>query len=139
MVSHTTQSRMRPQILGRVSSPKQKNKSKFKSLARSPARLYEQVQESGPRLSRFSSQSLGLSPTVRARMQEGQLRVFAVHVILIRTTALRTPEERLPSGATKEEFGRKIFERKSSLGDRTKKQLPPSAAAHGGEARRGNV
>jgi len=34
--------------------------------------------------------------------------------------ALRTPEERLPSGGPKEEFGRMIFQKKSSLGDRTK-------------------
>jgi len=34
--------------------------------------------------------------------------------------ALRTPEESLPSGAPKEEFGRMIFQKKSSLGDRTK-------------------
>jgi len=32
---------------------------------------------------------------------------------------LRTPEERLPSGAPKEEFGRMILQKKSSLRDRT--------------------
>ena len=37
--------------------------------------------------------------------------------------ALRTPEERLPSVAPKEEFGRMIFQKKSSLGDRTKVQV----------------
>jgi len=39
-------------------------------------------------------------------------------------SALRTPEEGLPSGAPKEEFGRMIFEKKSSLGDRAKAQSP---------------
>ena len=41
--------------------------------------------------------------------------------------ALRTPEERLHSGAPKKEFGRMIFQKKSSLGDRTKVNLclPP--------------
>ena len=34
--------------------------------------------------------------------------------------ALRTPDQRLPSGALKEEFGRMIFQKKSSLGHRTK-------------------
>jgi len=34
------------------------------------------------------------------------------------TLALHTPEERLPSGVLKEEFGRMIFEKQSSLGDR---------------------
>jgi len=33
--------------------------------------------------------------------------------------ALRTPEERLPSGDPKEEFGRMVFQKKSSPGDRT--------------------
>ena len=33
---------------------------------------------------------------------------------------LRTPQERLPLGAPKKEFGRMIFEKKSSLRDRTK-------------------
>jgi len=46
--------------------------------------------------------------------------------------ALRTPEKRLPSGAPKKEFGRMIFKKKSSLGDRTKVQLPTSAGALGG-------
>jgi len=32
---------------------------------------------------------------------------------------LQTPEERLPAGAPKEEFGWMIFQKKSSLGDRT--------------------
>jgi len=40
--------------------------------------------------------------------------------ILWKHCALRTPEERLPSGALKEEFGWMIFQKKSSLGDRTK-------------------
>jgi len=53
--------------------------------------------------------------------------------------ALRTPEERLPSGAPKEEFGWMIFGKKKSLGDRTKVQSTPSAAARGGEAWRWNV
>jgi len=30
------------------------------------------------------------------------------------------PEERLPSGAPKEKFGRIIFQKKTSMGDRTK-------------------
>jgi len=41
-------------------------------------------------------------------------------VDLLQTHALRTPDDRLPSGAPKEEFGRMIFQKKSSLGDRTK-------------------
>jgi len=45
---------------------------------------------------------------------------------------LRTPEERLPSGAPKEEFGRMIFPKKSSLGDRTRFRSTTSAGAHGG-------
>ena len=47
-------------------------------------------------------------------------------------------EERLPSGVPKEEFGRMIFGKKSSLRDRTEVQLTPMAAeaARGGEARR---
>jgi len=52
---------------------------------------------------------------------------------------LRTPEERLPSGAPKEEFGRMIFEKESSLGDSTKFQSMPSAAARGGEVWRRSV
>jgi len=36
------------------------------------------------------------------------------------TLALRTPEERLPSGGPKEEFGRMIFLKNISLGNRTK-------------------
>ena len=52
------------------------------------------------------------------------------------SSALRTPEERLPSGAPKEEFDRMIFPKKSSLGDRTK---VPLAAAGGGEAWHRNV
>jgi len=49
-----------------------------------------------------------------------------------RVCALRTPEERLPPGATKEdsEFGRMIFDKKSSLGDRTvarQAEEPPRA------------
>jgi len=47
--------------------------------------------------------------------------------------ALRTPEERLPSGAPKNEFGRMIFQKKSSLGDRTKFQSTTSAGARGGD------
>ena len=48
--------------------------------------------------------------------------------------ALRTPEERLPSGVLEEEFGRMIFNVPLALGDRTKVQSTPSAAARGGEA-----
>jgi len=47
---------------------------------------------------------------------------------------LRAPEERHPSGAPKEEFGRMIFKNKSSLGDRTKVQSTPWAAVRGGES-----
>ena len=59
---------------------------------------------------------------------------------IVTTSALRTPEERLPSNSP-EEFGRMIFENKSSLriGDRTKIQSTLSAAARGGEARRWDV
>ena len=46
--------------------------------------------------------------------------------------ALRTCEERLLSGAPKEEFGRMIFQKKSSLGDRTKFRSTTSAGARGG-------
>jgi len=46
--------------------------------------------------------------------------------------ALRTPEERLPSGAPKEKFGRMIFQKQSSLGDRTKFLPSTSAGARGG-------
>jgi len=46
--------------------------------------------------------------------------------------ALRTPEERLPSGAPKEEFGRMIFQKKSFLGDRTKFASTTTAGARGG-------
>jgi len=54
------------------------------------------------------------------------------HVPLsIRICALCTPEERLPSGAPKEEFGRMIFEKKSSPGDRTKFQSTTSAGGRG--------
>jgi len=52
---------------------------------------------------------------------------------------LRTLEERLPSGAPKKEFDRMIFEKKSSLGGRTKVQTTPSATARGGEAWHWNV
>jgi hypothetical protein len=45
---------------------------------------------------------------------------MCVFVCVYCACALRTPEERLPSGAPKEEFGWMIFEKKSSLGDRTK-------------------
>jgi len=48
--------------------------------------------------------------------------------------ALHTPEERFPSGAPKEEFGWKIFEKNLPLGDCTKVQSITSAAAHGDEA-----
>ena len=62
---------------------------------------------------------------------------------LVRTdpypSALRTPEERLPSGAPKEEFGWMIFGKKRFLGDRTKVQSMPSAGARGGEAWHRNV
>ena len=37
-------------------------------------------------------------------------------------SALRTPEERLPSRAPKTEFGRMIREKKSSLGDRCRRR-----------------
>jgi len=47
------------------------------------------------------------------------------------TIALRTPEKRLPSGGPKEEFGRMIFQKKSSLGDRTKVPSATSAGARG--------
>jgi len=39
----------------------------------------------------------------------------------------------------KEEFGRMIFEKESSMGDRTKLQSTPSAAARGSKAWRRNV
>jgi len=56
-------------------------------------------------------------------------------------SALCNSEERLPSGVPKEEFGRMIFGKRSSLRDRTEVQLTPmaAAAAKGGEARRQNV
>ena len=46
--------------------------------------------------------------------------------------ALRMPEERLPSEAPKKEFGWMIFQKKSSLGDRTNFQSTTSAGARGG-------
>jgi len=46
--------------------------------------------------------------------------------------ALRTPEERLPSGTPKEEFGRKIFQKKTSLGDCTTFRSTTSVGARGG-------
>ena len=46
--------------------------------------------------------------------------------------ALHTPGEMLPSGAPEEEFGRMVFQKKSSLGDRTKFRSTTSAGAHGG-------
>jgi len=52
---------------------------------------------------------------------------------------MHTPEERLPSGGPKEEFGLMIVEKQSFLGDRTKVQSTTSAAARGGEAWRWNV
>jgi len=64
----------------------------------------------------------------------------ALYIYIYSTAcALRTPEERLLSGAPKEEFGRIIFETKSSLGDCTKVQSTPWAAASGGGAWRWNV
>ena len=45
--------------------------------------------------------------------------------------ALRMPEERLPSEAPKKEFGWMIFQKKSSLGDRTNFQSTTSAGARG--------
>jgi hypothetical protein len=54
------------------------------------------------------------------------------HIYIHAYIALRTPEERLDSGAPKEEFGRMIFENKSSLGDLTKFQSTTSACARGG-------
>ena len=44
------------------------------------------------------------------------------------TVALRAPKERLPSGVPKEEFGRMIFEKKSSVGDRGARQAEPPRA-----------
>jgi len=55
------------------------------------------------------------------------------------SSVLRTPEAGFPSGAPKEEFGWMVFEKKSSLWDRTKVQSTPLVAARGGEARRRNV
>ena len=49
-----------------------------------------------------------------------------------RNGALRTPEERLPSEGPKEAFGRMIFQKKSSLGDRTKHGKTTLAGARGG-------
>ena len=65
--------------------------------------------------------------------------IFMWIQLLQSSSALRSPEKRLPSGALKKEFGRMNFENRSSLGDRTKVQSPPSAAACGGEAWRRNV
>jgi len=39
---------------------------------------------------------------------------------MVNHDALRTPEERLPSGDPKEEFGQMVFQKKFSLGDHTK-------------------
>jgi len=50
----------------------------------------------------------------------------------IYSRALRTPEERLPTGGPKEEFGRMVFQKKSSLGDRAKFLSTTSAGTHGG-------
>jgi len=63
--------------------------------------------------------------------------VYTLHMrrqnlVLLSYFALRTPEERLPSGAPKEEFGRMIFQNKSFLGDRTKFRSTTSAGARGG-------
>ena len=38
----------------------------------------------------------------------------------IYSRALRTPVERLPTGGPKKKFGRMVFQKKSSLGDRAK-------------------
>ena len=54
------------------------------------------------------------------------------------TSALHTPRDAHPSGVLKEEFGWMIFNKKSSMGDRTKVQSTRSAAAGGGEAWRRN-
>jgi len=62
-----------------------------------------------------------------------------IHQKMEHVYVLCTPEERLLSGAPKEEFGRTIFEKKSSLEDCTKVQSTPSAAARGGEVWRRNV
>ena len=53
--------------------------------------------------------------------------------------ALRTPEERLPSGVAKKEFGRMILEKNSSMEDRTNVQSTPLATARAGEAWRRNM
>jgi len=53
--------------------------------------------------------------------------------------ALRTPEEKLPSESQKEEFGRMILGKKSSLEDCTNVQSTTSATACGGEAWRQTV
>ena len=65
-------------------------------------------------------------------LQQG-LREYFFTFLLYFKCVLRTPaEERLPSGAPKEEFGRMVFQKKSSLGDRTKFGSKTSAGAHGG-------
>ena len=71
-----------------------------------------------------------------ARLKNSGSKVCKFSFVLC---ALRTPEERLPSGGPTEEFGRMIFEKKSSLGGRIGVQSTPSAAARGGEAWRWNV
>jgi len=72
------------------------------------------------------------SGNLQKRRLNFKIRIFC-------TIALRTPEERLPSGTMKKKFGRMILGKKSSVGDRTNVQSPPSATAHGGEAWRQNV
>jgi len=67
------------------------------------------------------------------------LRIPRERLSLGTQCALRTPEERLPSGVPKEEFGRMIFENKSSMEHHTKVQSTPSAADRGGEAWRRNA
>jgi len=64
---------------------------------------------------------------------------FYPSFFLIKLLALRTLEERLPPEAPKEEFGRMIFEKKSSLGDRTVNAIGTAAVARGGEAWRRNA
>jgi len=69
----------------------------------------------------------------------GILKNVPLYMSYVPFSVLHTLEERLPSGAPKEEFGRIIFEQKSSLRDCTKVKSTPSAAARGGEALRRNV
>ena len=61
----------------------------------------------------------------------GSYDCISIFALSCCTCALRTPEERLPLGAPKEEFGRMIS-KSSSLGDRTKFWSTTSAGARGG-------